>query len=225
LEYLHRAVKILIAEISTDTATSDGSIMDSDSVQMLIDSLERIYDHGLISTFPLLFGTPSSWKFIEALAKRPTEVSIIENIRQTKLPDREKLRIWFRLCLNTRKLSESTALLAKQPEITSYYEDKAILRREDDLMILISILDSLKHIPFRLTVNPSDTEKILNDPTFTRGAMESLFQINEDVLASQKNTRRAWGQPVKQPEKEKHNKKKPTRVVSIEEEKVEEDVK
>jgi len=113
-------------------------------------------------------------------------------------------------------------MLAKQKsDVASFYEEFAIMRREDDLMILLSILDSLKHIPFSLTVNPSDTEKALNDKSSTKGAAESIFQINEDVSASQKTNRRAWGAPkITTPEKDKTNKKKtPRRMVSIENEK------
>ena len=178
-------LKDVVQEVLGDVSTLPPSSKVSDanaSVVRLCYILDQILSHGLKDLH--FFGSTTYWEFLRNLPDCvPSSSSFIDNIQATANSDtgRGRLFICLSLCNKTTS-TDLQALLMSQEHVREYYQENAILRREEETSIVHLLLDTLGNVDFTFKLEYSD----LDDQDYFNVKLQSMA-VKAKILKAPSN--------------------------------------
>eukprot|EP01104_Vermistella_antarctica_P014778 TRINITY_DN4708_c0_g1_i1.p1 TRINITY_DN4708_c0_g1~~TRINITY_DN4708_c0_g1_i1.p1 ORF type:complete len:215 (-),score=59.53 TRINITY_DN4708_c0_g1_i1:47-691(-) len=183
LSYLQSSVKLIIAECTAFGPQKDVTNR-SDHVDVLLDAVVRVLGNGLSSPNFLLAGiaalnltTLDPWSFLsEVSVFKPDLVNVVGWIEHEMEEDIDRTRAFIKHFLNNGGLVETISFLSRNASvIEDYYQEQAIMRREEETSRFLQILAGLQTLTFRLTITDEQAATVALDrrKPATRGVLTS----------------------------------------------------
>eukprot|EP01122_Echinamoeba_exundans_P000076 TRINITY_DN10060_c0_g1_i1.p1 TRINITY_DN10060_c0_g1~~TRINITY_DN10060_c0_g1_i1.p1 ORF type:complete len:472 (-),score=96.57 TRINITY_DN10060_c0_g1_i1:384-1799(-) len=156
LAYLQRSLAMVMNEVTLNQAPTSNSLFAGDSefaISLLVDSIERVLQHGRKSKF---FGEPVPWDVFCEFGRRPWATAYLGTANANGDSDHEKGRIFLRFLLQHQLLVVFADELSQNEDIIEeYYEPNAIMARSDDYAIFRQQLVSLELLPLKFPGAPA----------------------------------------------------------------------
>lgn len=224
LDHLHNVAKNLMLTAVVDEPGAAAVITDDNPhVAELCACVRTILEHGLIGLaaaqrlgLPAQAGSPTAWRVVRQSAPAlhlPSAQSVAFVCGLSAVDDdAERLRLWLRHALNDSSLVDALdALLADERTMALWYSPGAAVRHADVKTVLLTALEALKGVGFRLSVTSGEWL-----PAATSAAsLPGSFALSERRASGGTEEREAAGEGEEGADARARRARKPKRVAEI----------